>query len=261
MNEDYERERARLSLLSEHAEARSVAFTDVDVTNSGRTFRGYAAVFDQETDLGEHTEEILRGAFRKAIPTSGNVPMLYDHNPGLPVLATLGAGTLRLEEDGKGLLVEADIAKHFIGDAVVAMVESGDIRGMSFGFIAGKGNSHIEQRGTKPHRRLVGFKRILDVSPTWDPAYDGTNAELRSLRALQMAESLEAMQQPLDGASQQNEDGAELPAVETDEDEAQAEAEVAQAEDVPSGASEARHLLAARKRRLQMLGVTLPRGL
>jgi HK97 family phage prohead protease len=103
-------------------EARSVAFTDVDASTDGSTFTGYAAVFDHEADLGDFTESISRGAFRKAIGGSGNIPMLYDHNPGLPVLATTGAGTLKLKEDGKGLRVEANVARHFIGDAVREMV-------------------------------------------------------------------------------------------------------------------------------------------
>jgi HK97 family phage prohead protease len=114
-------------------EARSVAFTDVDASTDGSTFTGYAAVFDHEADLGDFTESISRGAFRKAIGASGNIPMLYDHNPGLPVLATTGAGTLKLKEDGRGLRVEANVARHFIGDAVREMVSRGDIRGMSFG--------------------------------------------------------------------------------------------------------------------------------
>lgn len=179
-------------LAAERVEARSVAFTDVDTSADGSTFTGYAAVFDTVTDLGEHTESINRGAFRKSIVSSGNIPMLYDHNPGLPPLATTGGGTLKLKEDGKGLLVEANLAKHFVGDAVREMVRRGDIKGMSFGFIAGGGNSKIEARGAKLHRTLIGFKKLLDVSPTWDPAYQSTSVELRSLRALQIAEELEA---------------------------------------------------------------------
>lgn len=176
----------------DRVEARSVAFTDIDASNDGGTFTGYAAVFDHEADLGDFTESISRGAFRKALAGGGNVPMLYDHNMGLPVLATTGAGTLKLKEDGKGLRVEANVARHFIGDAVREMVSRGDIRGMSFGFVAGRGNSKVEQRGGKPHRNLTGFKRLLDISPTWDPAYTSTSAELRSLRALEVAEELEA---------------------------------------------------------------------
>jgi phage head maturation protease len=72
---------------------------------------------------------------------------------------------------------------------------------MSFGFVAGAGNSKVEQRGGKPHRSLTGFKRLLDVSPTWDPAYTGTSAELRSLRALQIAEDIEQTSSTRHGCS------------------------------------------------------------
>lgn len=174
-------------LAGGRVEARSVAFTDVDTADDGATFTGYAAVFDHEADLGDFTESISRGAFRKAIAASGNIPMLYDHNPALPVLATTGGGTLKLKEDGRGLRVEANVAKHYMGEAVRELVKRGDIRGMSFGFIAGAGNSKVEQRDGRPHRTLSGFQRLLDVSPTWDPAYTATSAELRSLRALQGA--------------------------------------------------------------------------
>lgn len=246
-------------LAADRVEARSVAFTDVDPSNDGWTFTGYAAVFDHEADLGEFTESINRGAFRKAIPSSGNIPMLYDHNPMLPVLATTAGGSLRVSEDTKGLKVEADIAKHYMGEAVRELVQRGDIRGMSFGFVAGAGNSKLEHRGNKPHRSLVGFKKLLDVSPTWDPAYQGTSAELRSLRALQIADDIEQAQQFLGGAYQQPGEGA--PADDgTTVDPPQDPPE--EADEQRSGADsppEWEVAAAARSRRLQMLGIALPR--
>jgi HK97 family phage prohead protease len=167
----------------ERVEQRSVAFTDIDVKNDGWSFSGYATVFDVVADMGDYTEDVKRGSIRKALPMSGNVPMVYDHNMTLPILATTEAGTLGLKEDGKGMAVRTDLPKHFMGEAVRELVQRGDIRGMSFGFIAGPGNSRLERRDGRPHRSLIGFKKILDVSPTWDPAYQGTSAELRSLRA------------------------------------------------------------------------------
>ena len=249
---------------TDRAEARSVAFTDVDASKDGRHFRGYAAVYDQPTDLGDFTESNARGAFRKVLSAGHNVPMLYDHNPTLPVLATTGGGTLRLKEDGKGLIVEADVANHFMGQAVYEMVQRGDIRGMSYGFVAGAGNSRIENRGGKPHREITGFKRLLDVSPTWDPAYAGTDAGFRSLRkALEESESLEDGQPILGGAYEQPQDGVDIPEVNTGDDPdepADADESPAAPVEEPSGASEQeekRTALAARKRRLSMMGITL----
>jgi HK97 family phage prohead protease len=174
----------------DRVEARSVAFTDVEISKDGWSFEGLAAVYDQEVDLGDFTESVNRGAYRKAVPSSGNIPMLYHHNAMLPVLATTGAGTLRLSDEVRGLRVKAAIAQHYVGEAVRELVKRGDIRGMSAGFIVGRGNSRVEQRASKPHRSIMNFKQILDVSPTWNPAYTGTTAELRSLRVLQVVEDI-----------------------------------------------------------------------
>jgi HK97 family phage prohead protease len=263
----------------DRVEARSVPFTDVDTSNDGWTFEGLAAVYDQEADLGDFTESMARGSFRKSLARGENVPMLMEHNVDLPVLATTLGGTLSLSDDAKGLRVKANIAQHYVGEAVRELVKRGDIRGMSPGFIAGRGNSKIEHRGSKVHRTIVGFKKILDVSPTWEPAYTGTMAEMRSLRALQIAEDIEQVQQVLSGAAPQLENGAPVEQPEpvvsegqeavTPVDEAVcAECHskalaacecVAEEGEQRSGVDSVEIEAAARKRRLQMLGLSLPR--
>jgi len=256
----------------ENVESRSAAFTDVDVTADGWSFDGLAAVYDQETDLGDFTEAQQRGAYRKVLAKGDNVPMLYHHNPMLPVLATTRAGTLTLRDDAKGLRVKATIAKHFVGEAVRELVQRGDITGMSNGFIVGNGNSHVENRGGKPHRVIQGFKALLDVSPTWDPAYVTTTAEMRSLRALQVSEEVmqdpamffEKVQQLLAGASPQREEGApEEPEVagtgtpETDE----SEVEESEQEQRNAGVDAVEAAAAARRRQLHVMRLDLPRDL
>lgn len=235
-------------------EMRSVPFTDVDAAADGGSFEGYAAVFDIEADLGDFTESVSRGAFRRSLATGDNVPMLYDHNPSLPILATTKSGTLQLQEDAKGLRVKADVAKHFMGDAVRELVKRGDIAGMSFGFVAGRGNSRVESRSGKPHRTLIGFKKLLDVSPTWHEAYSGTSAEIRSLMAVGMADSAHQMAEPageeqqvLSGAYQQPEDGAPPPQVDTDDGE----------EEARSGAAGISP--EAARRRLRAMAITIPK--
>lgn len=171
--------------LAEQREVRSAVFNPIDVADDGSSFEGYAAVFDEEAHfevpgVGPVAEVVKRGAFRKALSLGENVPMLYHHLETHPPLATTQGGTLRLEEDNKGLRVKAEIARGYIGDAVRELVRRGDIPGMSWGFIAGKGNSTVERRDGALLRTLTGFKRILDVSPTWDPTYRGTEAELRA---------------------------------------------------------------------------------
>ena len=165
-------------------EYRSVPFVDIEAAPDGSRFTGYAAVFGEVADLGDFTESVAHGAFRKVLRNEPNVPMLWNHNEDLPPLATTRAGTLRLKEDQKGLRVEATIGNHFVADAVRDMVNRDEIAGMSYGFVTGEGNSKLEQRDGKVHRTIVGFRRLLDVSPTHDPAYIGTSAELRHMSSV-----------------------------------------------------------------------------
>lgn len=171
--------------LDSQREIRSATFQPIDVADDGSWFEGYAAVFDQDAtfELQDGTrvsESVQRGAFRKALALGDNIPMLYHHLEHHPPMATTAGGTLHLEEDAKGLRTRADIARSYIGDAVRELVKRGDIPGMSWGFIAGRGNSQITRRDGHFHRTLTGFKKILDVSPTWDPSYRGTEAQFRS---------------------------------------------------------------------------------
>lgn len=252
-------------------ELRSVAFNDVSISTDGLTFSGYAAIFDQSADLGDFTEEVRRGAFRKVLAANPNVPMYWDHDPRHPPLATTGGGTLRLKEDGKGLRVDAELDDdHYMTPTLRSMIRRGDVTGMSFGFIAGPGNSQIEQRGGKTHRVLVGFNHLLDVSPTWMPAYAGTSAELRSaLGSLRMAETWDDMQQIRSGSYEQLADGAvaegvsdeQTPEAEPEtQDAPPAEAEVEQDQEQRSGVDSVESEAAARRRRLHMMGLTLPKG-
>jgi HK97 family phage prohead protease len=241
----------------ERAEARSVAFTDLDVASDGRSFDGYAAIYGQESDLGEFTEVIVPPAFVGAVERSGNIPMLWDHNAGLPPLATTGGGTLTVREDGRGLRVKASIdERHMLGPTLMSMLERGDVRGMSFGFIAGQGNSSISQRNGKTHRAIRGFKALLDVSPTWNPAYAGTSAELRSLR--EMALFIDGKQQVPAGEVPQLGDGA--PVESHEQEEVTDEVVETESEEQRAGVESAQAEAAARRRRLQMWGMTLPKS-
>src|SRR4051794_26588575 len=106
-----------LDLLAEVPNYRSAAFRDLEITEGAKgrlRFRGHAAVFDEEAHiddvpgLGLLTESIQRGAFRKVLSAGANVPFTIEHDP-TRVLATTRSGCLKLEEDTKGLAVDADV--------------------------------------------------------------------------------------------------------------------------------------------------------
>ena len=137
---------------------------------------GYAAVFDQETDLGGFHEVIRKGAFSKTLKESDQVA-LWGHDMNQP-LARKSAGTLELSEDDHGLAVgitmDDRIPRHV--DAFHS-IKRGDVKGTSFGFSVVK---DTVTDGDIPLRELHEV-RLFEVSPTAFPAYEATEIEARSV--------------------------------------------------------------------------------
>lgn len=185
-------------------ERRSVELVDAEL--KGHNFRGYAAVFDAPwsdalTEEYGYVEEIRHGTFRKALAAKNDVPLLWQHDAN-QLLATTKSGALKLEEDGKGLLVQAKLPKTGLGEYVRELVERGDVRGMSYGRDAGANDQTFERRGGVIYRVVRGAQKLIDVTLTWQPAYPGTNVELRS------GFVATPLQELLDGAETQIEDAA-----------------------------------------------------
>jgi uncharacterized protein len=215
---------------------RSLPFDVESLTESDGTvrFEGHAAVYGEETQfdipgIGTVHEVIDRGAFRKVLASKPQVPMLYNHDPNA-ILADTANGTLVLKEDGRGLLAQATMERSDPDvQRVVSKIQSGLVRGMSFGFVAGQENQKIEHRQGGVLRRLSGFKKLLDVGPVVGPAYSGTDVALRSaLLQLQYALSSEQLQQVVAGAYPQRDDGAADSEAGTSDEEARSDSGVAE---------------------------------
>ena len=212
-----------LNTLADMPNVRSASFDDVEMKDGGNVFLfdGLAAVYDQPADLGDFVEEIRTGAFARVLAENPTVPFLHEHHPH-QLLGTTKSGRVKLLED-RGLRVKAKLVKTDLSARVKALVDSGDITGMSYGFVAGRGNQSVAMSGSKPHRLLTGFKKLLDVSTTWNPAFPTTEAAFRA-KALEFADSPESWQRILMGAypqlgdlgdddtpaGTQNEDGEEV---------------------------------------------------
>jgi uncharacterized protein len=147
---------------------------------------GYAAVFDEETDIGGmFREAIAPGAFADAVGRD-DVVFLVNHD-GLP-LARTRSGTLRLKEDDHGLYMEADLDPSDPDvRAIVPKMKRGDLDKMSFGFIAERQSWH--DMDSKYPKRTIEQARLFDVSVVTTPAYEGTEIALRSLKALRAEQS------------------------------------------------------------------------
>lgn len=159
-----------------HHEGRSVAYTNMEVrsSNDGTVLEGYAAVFDSPSEPLPWTEFVKRGAFSKTLKDGADVRLLIDHE-GIP-LARTRSGTLSLEEDERGLRVEAELDPTNPDAArVISAMRRGDMNQMSFAFRTIK-DSWSNDRQSRELREV----QLYDVSVVTFPAYEQTVAELRN---------------------------------------------------------------------------------
>ena len=138
----------------------------------GQTVAGYAAVFDSPTDVaGIWTEIVKPGAFRDALASGQDILALYSHELER-LLGRRSSGTLRLAEDDKGLKVEIDLPDTTDGRDVGALMQRGDLKGMSFGFCVTK--QEWDETTTPPTRTIMAVD-LFEVTITADPAYPDTS--------------------------------------------------------------------------------------
>lgn len=153
---------------------------------------GYAAVFNKESlDLGGFVEVIKPNAFASSLKGS-DVRALRNHDPNL-LLGRNTAGTLRLEENNKGLKFELDLPDTELGRDTAEAVGRGDLSGCSFGFTTKTDSWH--EQDSKTVRELVEIEQLYDIGPVTYPAYPDTTLALRSLNQYQnkpvVAETIE----------------------------------------------------------------------
>jgi HK97 family phage prohead protease len=248
---------AYFDALDDVPNVRSATFDDIDIKDGGNVFLfdGYAAVYESVSDLGPFTEEVRSGAFDEVLASGVVVPMLHEHDPR-ELLATTRSGRLKLESDTRGLRVRAKLVKTDLSSRVKALSDAGEVTGMSYGFVAGKGNATVTRLGAKPHRSLHGFKKLLDVSTTWNPAYATTEAHFRS-QALQYADSPESWQRLLLGAYPQLGELGHDENDRRDEDEAETRDTVEPVAAEEAAGATGRMSVAARRRHLSLLVLEL----
>lgn len=158
-----------------------------------RTLIGYAAVFNQDADIGGWwVERIDPGAFANTI--GGDIRALVDHDMGR-VIGRTKSGTLRLSTDEYGLRVEIDVPNTTDGNDLWELVERGDVSGMSFGFRVLR--QEWDERGDTDIR-IIKEVELLEVSAVAFPAYDGTEIGKRSHDEWRSALDAERREKPVD---------------------------------------------------------------
>ena len=153
---------------------------EVRVVGDKMTFRGYAAVFDSDSEPLPFIERIQPGAFARTLKSRNNIRMYVNHNDS-QLLASTRSGTLRLKEDRKGLLADADLPMTTDGRNMSILLEQRIVDSMSFGFSVPRGGDTWSADGS---RRTLTEISLFEVSVvTGMPAYAATSAGVRKLAA------------------------------------------------------------------------------
>lgn len=163
--------------MTKEFEVRGSRPAEIRSEGSAVKVSGYAAVFNEEADIGGGFREVIMpGAFTEAL-TRDDVLFLVNHD-GLP-LARTRSGTLKLTEDSHGLKIEAELDPEDPDvKAIVPKMKRGDLDKMSFAFWAEK---QVWDETQRPPLRMISKVKLHDVSIVSIPAYGGTEIGLRSL--------------------------------------------------------------------------------
>ena len=148
----------------------------------GMTLRGYAAVFNSPSQPLPFIETIQPGAFRDSLKSRNDVKLLWNHDTSV-VLGSTRAGTLRLTEDSRGLLVEADLPMTQAGKDAAISISRGDVTAFSFGFRIPAGGDEWASASERVLKRVNVHEVSVGVAFPAYTATDGT-ANVRSMNEL-----------------------------------------------------------------------------
>lgn len=167
--------------------------------NDGRTLEGYAAVFDQDTDInsweGRFSERIAKGAFKKTLRERKPI-MQFNHGRDART-GQVPIGVFEdLREDDHGLYVEGRMLPNDLVEPIRQAIESGAITGMSFTFRVvrdeWRDNKGKQVKGDEiyrllyepgergPLQRTIREVQLFEAGPVVNPAYAGTSVGVRS---------------------------------------------------------------------------------
>lgn len=141
------------------------------------TVEGYALLFNQPSkDLGGFVEVIDPKALDNV--DLSKVVMLDQHDYSKP-LASVEAGTLKLDVDDKGLhfVAQLDDNVSYAKDTL-NNVKNGNINSMSFRFDVDDGSDTWTQDDDQVVRTVNQIKDLFEVSTVTVPAYDDTNVNV-----------------------------------------------------------------------------------
>ena len=161
-------------------ERRSLSLPLLIETRDGgaASITGYAAKYNvRSTMLGTFREQILPGAFDKALREQSHpVVALWNHDSN-QVLGSTRSGTLKVASDDTGLHYSVEIPDTQLGRDLSVLIQRGDVWGSSFAFVLGEESWSKDDDGTAI-RSVHSVQGVYDVSPVLTPAYEDATASV-----------------------------------------------------------------------------------
>lgn len=147
---------------------------------------GYAIRFDVPQTYTHndysYTEVIHRGALDNT--KMSRVPLRYNHNDSVIVMARTKNNSLRMAVDEFGLLIEADLIDTQSNRDLYKCIQEGLIDEMSFAFIVSSGGDTWTYNKDSTIRDIYAIEQIYDVSVVDVAFYESTNVVARSFEQL-----------------------------------------------------------------------------
>jgi uncharacterized protein len=134
----------------------------------GRTFTGYAALFNEPSLPLPFTEYVRPGAFKRSLQSRNRMMLLWNHDTSNPLASTRN-GSLQMTEDSRGLKVTATLPDTTLGRDIAELVRTGVVDSMSFGFSV-KRDTWSQDGQT----RYLEDVTLYEVSLVSTPAYEAT---------------------------------------------------------------------------------------
>lgn len=162
---------------------RSVEFRAAP-SDDGLTLEGYAAVFNDWTDIedyvGVYQERIAPGAFKRTI--GQRMPVLQFDHGAHPLIGSIPLGRFtKVEEDKRGLFVRARLSDNWLVEPVRDAIRDGGVSGMSFRF---RVVSDEWEKADGRDRRTISEVELFEAGPVVFPAYESTTVGVRSRQAV-----------------------------------------------------------------------------
>lgn len=150
------------------------------------TVEGYAITYDSpathQHGSRKFTEIIKRGSLDNT--DMKDVPLRYNHNDNVMIMARTRNKSLRLIKDEKGLLIQADLIDTQSNRDLYKGIQEGLIDKMSFAFTIADGGDTWSFGETETVREVTNIAKLYDVSVVDTPFYDSTSIYARSLELL-----------------------------------------------------------------------------